>query len=343
MSARPAPASRLDRRTTDGGISFALYAGAMRLLGLIVDPVNRVVGAKRMAYVFILPNMALFAVFSMAPIVINVAYSFSSGAEIFPQSRSFVGQDNYSTLLSCQDYTDPNTCAADLFWRGVRNTSTYVTAEVGILMVLSLVTALALNERIRGRGFFRSVFFYPVLLSPVVVALIWKWVLQREGILNAVLEGVGLPSVNWLVEPMWSRFWVVTVSVWATMGFYTLILLAGLQGINPQLYEAARVDGASRWQRFRDITFPLLRPSLLVAFMLAFIRSVQAFDIPFVLTGGGPGSRNLFILQYIYDVGFSTSVRNFGLAATASVLLAIILVVFSYLQLRVDRKIASGS
>ena len=137
-------------------------------------------------------------------------------------------------------------------------------------------------------------FFYPVLLSPVVVALIWKWVLQREGVLNAALAGAGASSVGWLSDASWAFFWRVFVSIWAHMGFYTLILLAGLQAIPADLYEAAEMDSASPWRRFSRITLPLLMPNLIVVLVLGLIRAVQIFDEVFVLTGGGPGSATTF-------------------------------------------------
>jgi alpha-1,4-digalacturonate transport system permease protein len=340
-TANEQPARPLRRRDVDGGAGFGLYAGVMRFFGLAIEPIGKRIGRRRMAWVFLLPNMAFFTLFHLVPIVLLGYYSLSSGASIFADNRTFVGADNYQAILTCGNYLDPNSCNTDLFWRGVWNTIGYMFFEVLAIMVLALVTALVLNEKIRARGFFRSVFFYPVLLSPVIVALVWKWILQQEGVLNAGLGIFGAESVNWLLDPGWSRFWVIVATVWSTFGFYTLIILAGLQGINPQLYDAARVDAANTWQRFRDITLPLLRPTLLVAFMLAFIRAVQVFDVPFVLTGGGPGSQNLFIVQYIYQVGFASSVRNYGMAATASVLLALVLVATSYVQMRLDRK-ASG-
>ncbi len=135
-------------------------------------------------------------------------------------------------------------------------------------------------------------FFFPVLLSPVVVALIWKWILQREGLLNAVLVGLGGEPMLWLAEPGWAMFWAVFVSIWAHLGFYTLILLAGLQAIPRDIYEAAEMDGTRPLRIFRRITLPLLMPNLVVVIVLALIRAVQVFDEVFVLTGGGPGHQH---------------------------------------------------
>ena len=218
------------------------------------------------------------------------------------------------------------------------NTAWFALFQVALMVLFSLITALVLNRRILGRGFFRGVFFYPVLLSPVVVALIWKWVLQREGLLNAILQNAGGTGVMWLNEASWAFFWSVFVSIWAHMGFYTLILLAGLQAIPADLYEAAEMDSASPWRRFYRITFPLLMPNLLVVLVLALIRAVQIFDEIFVLTGGGPGSATTFIVQFIYQTAFAESIRLYGLAAAASLVLACALLVLTLLQLRISRR-----
>ncbi|MCW5953885.1 MAG: sugar ABC transporter permease [Propionibacteriaceae bacterium] len=332
----------LRRSVTDGGLGFRLYSAVMGLLGLILEPLGRRLGHKRVGWMFLTPNLTFFTVFNLIPIGLLIYYSFSAGTSIFANRRTFVGLDNYQTIFDCENVLHPSSCQVDLFWRGVWNTAGFVVFEVAGLILLALVAALALNARIRARGFFRSILFYPVLLSPVVVALVWQWILQSDGLLNGALQTVGLPAVDWLIDQNWSRAWVIITSVWSNFGFHMLILLAGLQAINPQLYDAAKVDGASEWQQFRQITFPLLRPSLLVVFMLAFIRSVQTFDLPYILTSGGPGSRNMFIVQYIYSIGFATPTRNYGLAATASVLLAIVLIITSYIQMRADRRVSEG-
>ena len=232
---------------------------------------------------------------------------------------------------------DPNTCREDLFWRGVYNTIFFVIFQVGSMVLFALITSLVLNRKIRGRGFFRSIFFYPVLLSPVVVALIWKWILQRNGVLNAFLNSMGQESILFLLNANWATFWVIAVSTWAQMGFYTLILLAGLQAIPAELYEAGQIDGAGSWQSFRAITLPLLMPTMFVVLVLSLIRAVQVFDQVFVLTGGGPGTATQYMVQYIYDTGFANQIQRFGLAAAASVLLGVTLWIFTMIQLRMGR------
>lgn len=320
-----------------GGAAMWLYYAVMRLLGLVMEPLQRLIGVRRMPHAFLLPNLIIFGLFILFPMALNVYYSTTGGTDLFPQDRPFVGADNYERLFDCDNFLDPNTCAEDRFWRAVRNTGIFVFFQVGGMVVLSLLTAVVLNQKIVARGFFRSVFFYPVLLSPVVVALIWKWILQRDGVLNAALLGLGLEPIQFLLNGDWAMTWVIIVSVWAHMGFYTLILLAGLQAIPAELYDAAAIDGANTVQGFRNVTLPLLMPTMMVVLVLALIRAVQMFDEVYVLTGGGPGTATMLIVQYIYTTGFATQVQRFGLAAAASVMLGIVLLVATLAQLRIGR------
>jgi len=306
---------------------------AMRALEVPMRGVQRVVGQNRMPYVFVLPNLFIFGTFVVIPLFINFHYSLTGGTELFPENRPFVGADQYAYLLDCKDYLNPSSCREDHFWRGIYNTIFFVTFQVAAMVGLSLLTAIILNRRIVARGFFRSVFFYPVLLSPVVVALIWKWILQREGALNALITAFGGNQTLFLAEPQWAMFWAIFVSTWAHMGFYTLILLAGLQSIPRDLYEAAEMDGTSHMRTFWRITMPLLWPTMLVVLVLALIKSVQTFDEVFVLTGGGPGTATQLIVHYIYETGFATQVHNFGLAAAASIMLGSVLLVLTLIQM----------
>ena len=320
-----------------GRVGYGLYTFLMSVLEFFINPLQRLLGQRHMAYFFVLPNLAIFGIFVLFPMLLNFYYAMTGGTALFLRDRPFVGLRNFEALFNCQSFLDPNTCQEDLFWRAIYNTAEFVVFQVGGIVLISLITALILNKRIRGRGFFRSVFFYPVLLSPVVVALIWKWILQRDGLLNAMLVSMDRERVLFLLNAQWAMFWVIFVSIWAQMGFYTLILLAGLQSIPGELYEASAMDGANGWQNFRRITLPLLMPTMFVVFVLSLIRAVQVFDQVFVLTGGGPGTSTLFLVQYIYDTGFSNQVQRFGLAAAASVSLGITLLIFTLIQLGFGR------
>jgi alpha-1,4-digalacturonate transport system permease protein len=306
------------------------------LMGALNAPmafVQRRFGLNGMATAFLAPNMIIFGVFVLVPVAINVVYSVTGGTAIFFDGRYYVGSEQYARLMTCRDYTAPATCTEDAFWQGVQNTFFFVAVQVTSLVLVALGTALVLNREMRSRGFWRAIFFFPVLLSPVVVGLIWKWILQRDGLLNAVLVEFGFERTLWLAERGWAMFWAVFVSIWAHLGFYALILLAGLQAIPRDLYEAAEMDGTGRMRTFWRITLPLLWPNLLVVVILALIRAVQIFDEVFVLTGGGPGTSTLFLTQYIYETGFAHMLRNLGLASAASILMGAVLVVLTLLQL----------
>lgn len=317
-------------------IGLPLRLALELLTGLINIPmalVQRRFGLGGVATVFLAPNMILFGVFVLLPVAINLVYSVTGGTAIFFADRYFVGAEQYQRLLTCEDYTRPATCSEDAFWQSVQNTMQFVALQVTALVLAALGTALVLDRKMRARGFWRAVFFFPVLLSPVVVGLIWKWILQRDGLLNAMMMEFGIERTLWLAERGWAMFWTIFVSVWAHLGFYALILLAGLQAIPRDLYEAAAMDGTSAMRTFWRITLPLLWPNLLVVIILALIRAVQMFDEVFVLTGGGPGTSTLFLTQYIYETGFAHMLRNLGLASAASILMGVVLVVLTLLQL----------
>lgn len=320
-----------------GRVIGAVIDLVMGAVDLVVNPIQRAIGIKRMAYIFLLPNLLIFGIFVLTPMAMNFYYSMTGGTELFLRDRTFVGLDNFRILFDCQNFLKPTTCDEDLFWRAIHNTTVFVVFQVGGMVLFAMITALILNRNIKGRGFFRSVFFYPVLLSPVVVALIWKWILQRHGVLNAIITAFGGEKVLFLLDPTLATFWVIFVSIWAQMGFHTLILLAGLQAIPPELYEAGAMDGTGRWQAFRHITLPLWIPTLFVVLVLSLIRSVQVFDQVFVLTGGGPGTATQYIIQYIYDAAFANQIPRRGLAAAASLIMGGVLLVLTLIQLRLGR------
>jgi alpha-1,4-digalacturonate transport system permease protein len=270
-------------------------------------------------YLFLAPNLLVFVIFIIIPAIYNFYLSLFKTS--FDKPPEFVGLDNFIYLFQRDDF----------FWRALSNLIIFVIGDVGLILILSLSIALLLNEDIRWRGFFRSVFFYPVLLSPVVVALIWRWFLNTQyGLLNNLLRAVGIPPQPWLLRPDLAMLWVILVHVWATVGFFALILLAGLQAIPPVLYEAALVDGATRWRSFWHITLPLLAPTIFVVFILSMIRSFEVFDHIYALTGGGPGTATMMIVQYIYRTGFE--MNQFGLASAASLVLFIIIFSLTLLQ-----------
>lgn len=323
------------------GVGHYLTA-PLRWLARVIDiPLRgwqRMTGQGGMIALFLLPNMAIFTIFVLIPLGMNALYSTTGGVEFFLADRPYVGGAQYARLLDCENYLQPRSCRDDMFWIAVWNTARFVVFQVGVMTLVAMITAIILNRAIPAKAFWRAVFFFPVLLSPVVVGLIWRWILQRQGLANLGMVELGLEPVNWLTDRFWAFFAAVGVSVWAHMGFYTLILLAGLQAIPRDLYEAAEMDGTPPFRTFWRITLPLLMPNLLVVLVLSLIRAVQIFDEAYVLTGGGPGTSTMFMTQYIYDVGFANLLRNPGLAAAASILMALVLVVLTLIQLWLSRR-----
>jgi alpha-1,4-digalacturonate transport system permease protein len=315
-----------------------LFAGLYDLITQLLDqflfsPLQKLVGKRRIPYFFVLPNLLVFSVFSLLPMLLNFGYAFTQDPNLFLSQRPWVGTQNFQQIFDCESILDPNSCVVDLFWRAVGNTTQFVVFQVPLMVAISLLTAIILNGKIKARGFFRSVYFYPVLLSPIVVALLWKWILQDNGVLNGILVMLGFQSLPFMTDPNWARAWMVLITTWSNMGFYTLILLAGLQSIPADLYEAASMDGANGFSAFQKITMPLLMPTMLVVIVLSLIRAVQIFDIVYAFTGGGPGSATMYLVQYIYMNGFSSPIKQMGLASTASILMAGALIILTIAQL----------
>jgi alpha-1,4-digalacturonate transport system permease protein len=276
-------------------------------------------------YLFLLPNMAIFALFTIWPAIngFNISMYSSSNGRTF----RWEGAGNYQRILSDAD-----------FWGIVRNTVLYAFSFVLISVVLGVMLAVLVDQQRRGRTFFRSVFFIPVLISPVVAGLVWNWMLERQGgLVNTFLGWFGIQEIPWLVDNTLAMLAVIGVGTWMQVGFYMLILLAGLQSIDPSVYEAARIDGASRWRQFISLTFPLLQPSILVVVVLATIHGFQAFDFIYTLTGGGPVGATTLIVQFIYENGFVSPIR-YGMAAAGSVLLFCAIFAVTIINWMVGRK-----
>lgn len=271
-------------------------------------------GRQLAPYLFIAPNLLIFGLFTIWPAIngFNISFYDSTNGRTFRP----VGLDNYRQILGDRE-----------FWSVAWHTIVFVGFFVTITTMVGLILALLLNAQRRGRGFFRAAYFVPVVLSPVVVGLIWSWALDREvGLVNTALAELGLGRPGWLISPRLALGVTVFVGLWTHLGFYTMILLAGLQGIDPNVHEAARIDGASAWQRIRLVTLPLLRPTTLVVVILSTITGFQAFDYIYTLTGGGPVGATTLIVQFIYEKAFQSPIR-YGLASAAGVIL--FLVVFS--------------
>jgi ABC-type sugar transport system permease subunit len=271
-------------------------------------------------YLFVAPNLVIFAVFLFGPTLYSFWISLTNWDGLgVPQ---FVGLANYQRLL-----TEP------IFRAALRNSLFYTVGTMAPMMVLALGLALMLNSPLRGRTFFRTVIYIPVVISWVAGALIWQLIfLHPNGFMNAFLGFFGIPAQVWTNNPNLVLPAIIWMSIWKGLGFYMVIFLAGLQTIPPTMYEAAAIDGASKWNQFWNITLPLLRPTTLFVLVIGIIGSFEVFIPIFLLTGGGPGYSSMVMVMAIYRFGFET--YETGYASAIAVMLFLIVLVASIVQLR---------
>jgi multiple sugar transport system permease protein len=274
----------------------------------------------RTAYLFLLPAFAFFGLMFFYPLGAELTTSAFTGV----RADEFVGLGNYAKALG-----DP--VVRHAFFVTLR----FAVGVVVASLVLGILAATILNQRLRGRVVFRGILLVPYLTSVAIVGLLWRNILDPElGILNRLLGAAGLPEQNWLNDHPVAT--IVAIAVWQDIGYATLLFIAGLQGISETYYEAARVDGASVWQRFRHVTVPLLAPTTVFVSIIGTITALQQFALPYLVTDGGPGdASDLYVLR-VYETAFSF--RDFGYASALSYLLLIVILALSIVQLRVGRQ-----
>ena len=284
----------------------------------------RISPQARAAVFFMLPSLTILTLFVVVPIF-QAGWISLHNWQLADDVHQLIGFKNYLSLLS-----------DDRFKNALINTLVYTIFVVPAQIILALAFALALNEKLRGRIFFRAAFFMPVLVSFAIEAIVWRFLLDPDiGYIAYYSRLVGLPALDWLRSTTLAMPAVIIVSVWRWFGFNLVILLAGLQGIPDIYYEAAKVDGASGAQRFWHITMPLLRPALLFAIVNAVISALQAFDQIYVLTRGGPLFKTETIVSYIFHQGFEN--YDMGYASAAAMVLFVLIFVVTLGQLRILR------
>jgi len=271
----------------------------------------------------------LFGVFLAGPILVSFLLSFTSfGLRDLrnPIGTSFVGLDNYLQLIGDETFR------AALF-----NTAYFVLVGVPLTLILGLVIANALNRGVtRLRTFFRVGYYIPVITSIVAIAVIWRFLLNPDvGLINLSLERFGIQGPNWLGDPVLAMPSIIAMAVWRNLAFAMIVFLAGLQAIPASLYEAASIDGATRWQAFRHVTVPMLRPTILFLTVITTIGYLQLFEEPFVMTGGGPLDKTLSISMYMYEEGFTFFHQ--GYAAAIAYVLFVLVAFVALLQFRLIR------
>ncbi|MBC8076332.1 MAG: sugar ABC transporter permease [Chloroflexales bacterium] len=273
-------------------------------------------------WLFLGPNLLLFAIFTYWPLLYNAYLSFVAWDFIRPE-KAWVGLANYADVFSGRE-----------FQAVLRNTFVFTLACVLLIMALGLGLALLLNQRLRGRNAARAVLFAPTILSGAAVAIVWFYIFDpRYGLLHELLGLVGVRSPNWLGDKRWAMPALIIVYVWKSLGYAVVIYLAGLQAISRALYEAATVDGAGAWARFRHITLPGLSPVTFFLSVTSVLGCFQAFDLIRVLTGGGPLSSTTTLVYQLYELGF---VRfDAGAAGVIAITMFAIMLVLTLIQVRI--------
>lgn len=274
---------------------------------------------------FILPNFLGFAALTLVPVIASLALSFLDWDSY--STPRWVGLDNFERMIH-----------NDTFWKALKNTAYYAVGHVPLTLCAALGFAVLLNQKLKGVRFFRTALFFPYITSLVAVAVVWNMLLSPDmGPVNQFLQAVGIDNPpGWTTSTTWAMPAVIVASVWRDLGYYMILYLAGLQTIPGELYEAAEVDGASGWQRFRYITVPSLRPTTCFVLIMLTISSFKVFDLIQVMTEGGPGRATLVLSQVIYREGIVQG--RFGYSSAVSMVLFVIVLTITVVQFRLQRR-----
>jgi multiple sugar transport system permease protein len=279
---------------------------------------------QNIAYLFILLPVILLIVFAIIPILMALYYSFTNYNII--ETPHWVGLQNFERIFR-----------DEFFLISLKNTVVYTLLYVPLGLIVALGTAILLNKKFKSVGLFRTFFYLPVLCSSVATATIWYWLLNPQyGLINQLLRIVGINGPAWLYSSNWAMTAIVIMSVWMSFGGNMMIFLAGLQGINPALYEAADIEGANSWQKFISITWPQLSKTTFLVTTQLIISAFQVFDQAYMLTQGGPGNSTITLVYYIYNKGFGG--LEMGYASALSFLLFLLIFVFSLVNMKFTNK-----
>ncbi|MGQ0836040.1 MAG: carbohydrate ABC transporter permease [Gammaproteobacteria bacterium] len=282
------------------------------------------------AWWFVAPALLVIGVFFFLPVLGALAVSltdFDLYALADPRNLRFVGLENYAQLL-----------ARPLFWKSLGNTFYFVLVGVPLSIAVSLGAALLLDSRLaRFKAFYRTALFAPVVTTLVAVAVVWRYLFHtRYGLLNDGLARLGIEPIDWLGDPRWAMPAIILLAVWKNFGYNMIIFVAALQSVPADLYEAARIDGASAWRQLRSITLPMLAPTLLLVSIITTAGYFQLFAEPYVMTEGGPLQSTVSVLYFMYEEGFKW--WNLGSASAVAFLLFLVIFGFTAAQLRLARE-----
>ncbi len=280
---------------------------------------------ERLAWLFIAPAILGVLIFQMYPTLFSFYISFTRWNLLSPPK--WIGLANYKELFTTDRF----------FFNTMVNTATYTFWTVIAGLLLGIFFAVMLNQDIRGKYLYRAIYFVPVVAPTVAVALLWQWLYQPNfGIFNALLRMVGITGPNWLGNTTWAMRSIIFEAVWAGLGFNILIYLAGLQGIPQEYYEAAQIDGANAFQNFFYITVPLISPTTFFLLVTGVIGGFQVFDIPFVMTGGGPANATQMVVMYLYNNAFV--IQKMGLAAAVAFMVFVAIILLTVINFRISRR-----
>jgi len=275
-------------------------------------------------YLFVSPWIIGFIVFTGGPIVASLIFSFCRYDVVTP--AEWVGINNYKYMFT-EDY---------LFWKSLYNTGYYALFSIPLRIIAALVIALLLNQKLMGIRWFRTMYYVPAVTSGVAVSLLWIWLFDPGlGLINIVLGKIGIRGPLWLQSEVWSKPALILMSLWG-VGTIWVIYLAGLQGIDKQLYEAVDIDGGNWWEKFWHITLPMLSPAIFFTLIIGIIRSFQVFTQAYVMTQGGPKNSTLFYVYYLYLRGFR--MLRMGSASSMAWILFILILVFTLIQFKFASK-----
>lgn len=288
---------------------------------------------QRWAYIFIAPSMLIFTVFLIVPVFVSLYWSFTEYNILQPPQ--FIGLKNYISIL----FHDAR------FWKALTNTLIYVAGTVPTGIIISLFLAIAIDQNIRFKNWFKTFFFIPSITSIVAIAVIWKWLYSagKYGLFNHFLSLLGIPPVEWL-GVSWSLPSIIIMSVWSGLGYNMILFIAGLQGIPHVFYEAAEVDGASEWDKFKNITLPLLRPTMFFVAVMSIISSFQVFEQVYIMTYSSEGAVGgtldcaLTIVAYLYETGFQRFMMGYASALAYLIFICLFIITLVNIKL-VERKI----
>lgn len=279
---------------------------------------------KWLPYLLVSPYLIFVTVFVVFPVLFCFFLTFNKWNIISPMK--FIGVDNYSRLLHDR-----------LFWKAIGNTLKFLLLHIPLQLVVSLFLAYLLNQKIRAASFFRASFFMPVIVSGVVVTILWQQLLGYDaGLINKLLMSIGITKIGWLVNPDVAIYSIAVMATWKNVGLYVILFLVGLQTVPTQYYEAAKMEGATRWQQFYHITLPMINPTIFMVVILSTIGGFSLFIEPYIMTGGGPLNTTLSAVLYIYKQAFQY--YNMGYSATLGFFYAVMIMTVVILQKKLIEK-----